>query len=83
MYVLKDMLLSKEVTTTVMWFNERDLDIIYVQCQVYDIKGETYLDIEQVIPLPSASATFALSWRHTVKSDREYANVYPHKSPTR
>jgi hypothetical protein len=24
--------------------------------RVYDIKGETYLDIEQVIPLPSASA---------------------------
>ncbi len=46
---------SKEVTTTVMWLNERDLDITCIQCRVYDIEGKTYLDLEQVIPLPSAS----------------------------
>ncbi len=46
---------SKEVTTTVMWLNERDLNITCIQCRVYDIAGKTFLDLEQVIPLPSAS----------------------------
>ncbi len=46
---------SKEVSTTVIWLNERGLDITCMQCQIYNIQGETYLDIEQVLPLPSAS----------------------------
>lgn len=46
---------SREVTTTVIWLNERDLDITCIQCRVYEIEGKTYLDLEQVIPLPSAS----------------------------
>lgn len=37
-----------------MWLNERDLDITCIQCCVYDIEGKTFLDLEQVIPLPSA-----------------------------
>lgn len=45
---------SKELTTAVMWLNERDLDIRCVRLQPYKLKDEILLDIEQIIPLPEA-----------------------------
>jgi len=46
---------SKEITTAVMWLNEKDLDIRCVRLQPYDFNGKTLLDVQQVIPLPEAS----------------------------
>lgn len=46
---------SKEITTTVLWLNERDLNIRCMEVKPYQIDGKRYLDIEQVIPLPAAS----------------------------
>jgi hypothetical protein len=45
---------SKELTTTVMWLNERDLDIRCVRVQPYRLGEELLLNIEQIIPLPEA-----------------------------
>jgi hypothetical protein len=45
---------SKELTTTVMWLNERDLNIRCVRLQPYRLGEELLLDIEQIIPLPEA-----------------------------
>lgn len=45
---------SKELTTTVMWLNERDLDIRCVRLQPYKLEERVLLDIEQIIPLPEA-----------------------------
>lgn len=45
---------SKELTTTVMWLNDRDLDIRCVRLQPYKLGEELLLDIEQIIPLPEA-----------------------------
>jgi len=45
---------SKELTTAVMWLNERDLDIRCVRLQPYKLGEELLLDIEQIIPLPEA-----------------------------
>ncbi|MEM6835497.1 MAG: hypothetical protein AAF609_01460 [Cyanobacteria bacterium P01_C01_bin.120] len=45
---------SKELTTAVMWLNERDLDIRCVRLQPYKLGDELLLDIEQIIPLPEA-----------------------------
>ncbi|MFG6094095.1 hypothetical protein SPB21_02545 [Leptothoe sp. ISB3NOV94-8A] len=45
---------SKELTTTVMWLNERDLDIRCVRLQPYKLGEELLLNIEQIIPLPEA-----------------------------
>lgn len=45
---------SRELTTTVIWLNERDLDIRCVRLQPYRLGEEILLDIEQVIPLPEA-----------------------------
>jgi hypothetical protein len=45
---------SKELTTTVMWLNERNLDIRCVRLQPYKLEEQILLDIEQIIPLPEA-----------------------------
>ncbi len=45
---------SRELTTTVMWLNERNLDIRCVRLQPYKLGEELLLNIEQIIPLPEA-----------------------------
>jgi hypothetical protein len=46
---------SREITTAVLWLNRFDgMDIRCVRLVVYELDGRTYLDIEQVIPLPQA-----------------------------
>lgn len=45
---------SRELTTTVMWLNERDLDIRCVRLIPYLYDGKILLDVQQVIPLPEA-----------------------------
>lgn len=46
---------SKELTTSVLWLNERDLDIRCVRLRPHMDGGRVLLDIQQVIPLPEAS----------------------------
>jgi Domain of unknown function (DUF4268) len=45
---------SKELTTSVMWLNERGLDIRCVRLKPYKDNGRVLVDVEQVIPLPEA-----------------------------
>lgn len=45
---------SKEITTTVMWLNDRNLDIRCIRIRPYKLMGKILLDIEQIIPLPEA-----------------------------
>lgn len=47
---------SKEITSTVLWLNDYGLDIRCVRLKPYNDNGRTLVDIEQVIPLPEASA---------------------------
>jgi hypothetical protein len=46
---------SPEVTSTVLWLNERDLDIMCVRLQPYRLGGTIVLDVQQIIPLPEAA----------------------------
>ena len=46
---------KKEITTSVMWLNERELDIRCVRMIPYQFQGKTLIDIQQVIPLPEAA----------------------------
>jgi hypothetical protein len=46
---------SPEVTSTVLWLNERDLDITCVRIQPYRLNDSTLLDVQQIIPLPEAA----------------------------
>lgn len=46
---------SRELLTSVLWLNERDLDIRCVRLRPHDLDGRTLLDVEQIVPLPAAS----------------------------
>ena len=46
---------SLEMTTTVLWLNERGLDIRCLSVVPYEIDTRRFLEIEQLIPLPSAA----------------------------
>ena len=43
---------SKELTTTVLWLNQRGLDIRCVRLEPYSDGDRVLLDVQQVIPLP-------------------------------
>ena len=45
---------SREITTTVLWLNDQGLGIRCIAANIYKIQEEYYLQIDQVIPLPSA-----------------------------
>ena len=45
---------SKELTTSVIWLNERGLDIICMRLKPYRDNDRVLLDVQQVIPLPEA-----------------------------
>jgi hypothetical protein len=46
---------SPEITTSVLWLNERELDIRCVRLIPYQFMGKTLLDIHQVLPLPQST----------------------------
>ncbi len=45
---------SRELTTSVLWLLDRDLDIRCVRLQPYKVDNRLLLDIRQVLPLPEA-----------------------------
>jgi hypothetical protein len=45
---------GKELTTAVLWLNERDLDIRCVRMKPYANGDQTLVDVQQVVPLPEA-----------------------------
>lgn len=47
---------SKELTTSVMWLRDRDIDVRCVRLKPYRLEdGRVLVDIQQLIPLPEAS----------------------------
>jgi hypothetical protein len=46
---------GKELTTTVLWLRERDIDIRCVRLRPYEDGGKRLIDVQQVIPLPEAN----------------------------
>jgi len=47
---------SREITTSVLWLNEKYLDIRCIRIKPYSDRGRTLIDVQQIIPLPEASA---------------------------
>lgn len=45
---------SKEITTSVLWLNDRDLDICCIRLSLHKIDNKLVLSAEQIIPLPEA-----------------------------
>lgn len=64
---------SKEVTTTVMWLNEYELDIRCVRLRPYSFEGRVLVDVETIIPLPEA-AGYQVQVREKARSEREARN---------
>ena len=47
---------SKELTTSVMWLNERDIDIRCVRFIPHKYQSQILIDVQQIIPLPEAES---------------------------
>src|SRR5690606_36022184 len=45
---------SKEITTSVLWLNERELDICCIRLSLHKIDEKLVLSAEQIRPLPEA-----------------------------
>lgn len=61
---------SKELTTSVMWLNERNLDIRCIRIKPYSDGGRVLMDVQQIIPLPEA-AEYAVQIREKEQKVRQ------------
>ncbi len=61
---------SKELTTSILWLNERDIDIQCVRIKPYKDINSLYLDIQQIIPLPEA-ADFQVKQKEKAAEERK------------
>lgn len=61
---------SKELTTSVMWLNEFGLDIRCVRMHPYVSGGQTFLDVQTVIPIPEV-AEYQVRIREKKQKERE------------
>jgi hypothetical protein len=61
---------SKELTTALLWLNDRGLDFRCVRVKPYSWEGRILVDVQQVIPLPEA-AEYQVKVREKVRRERE------------
>ena len=61
---------SPELTSSVMWLNEYNLDIRCVRMQPYTYEGQVLLDVQEIIPLPEA-ADYQIRIREKRERERE------------
>ena len=61
---------SKEITTSVLWLNSRDLDITCYRLIPYGYDGQTLVDVQQIIPLPEA-ADYQIRIKAKERSERQ------------
>jgi hypothetical protein len=60
---------SMELTTAVLWLNQRDLDIRCVRLQPYTLSGRVLVDVQQIIP-PLEAADYQVRVREKVSKER-------------
>lgn len=61
---------SKELTTSVMWLNEFGLDIRCVRMHPYVSGGQTFLDVQTVVPIPEVEE-YQVRIREKKQKERE------------
>lgn len=66
---------SKEITTTVLWLNGQGLDVRCLEVNPYELGGEIYLSVEQVIPLPSAESYVVQMGKKLAKAKRREKSI--------
>jgi hypothetical protein len=64
---------SPEVTSTVLWLNERDIDITCIRMRPYQLGEQLLLNVEQIIPLPEAT-DYQVQIRNKAREDRMTAS---------
>ncbi len=69
---------SKELTTAVLWLNERDLDIRCIRLTPYQDNGRVLIDVQQIIPLPEATEYQIQIREKEQKERKERAERNPH-----
>src|SRR5262249_27633604 len=67
---------SKELTTAVLWLNERDLDVRCVRLKPYALNGEVVLDAQQVVPLPEAE-DYTIQLKNKTQAERQQKSEQP------
>lgn len=60
---------SPEITSTVLWLNERDLDITCVRLRPYQLGEQLLVNVEQIIPLPEAT-DYQVQIRNKAREER-------------
>ena len=77
---------SKELTTAVIWLNDRDLDIVCIRLIPYKYGDDILVDIQQIVPLPEAEKyqvrikQKAEEQREARKSNKDYTKyIYQNK----
>ncbi|WP_151901384.1 hypothetical protein [Sulfurimonas hydrogeniphila] len=61
---------SKEITTSVMWLNERNIDIKCIRLVPYKLNEKVLIDVQQIIPLPEAE-NYQIQIKQQVSQRRE------------
>ncbi len=61
---------SKELTASVLWLNERELDINCFRMQPYKLNDELLLDVQKIIPLPETE-DFQVKIRQKQQQERK------------
>lgn len=62
---------SKEITTSVLWLNERDIDITCVRLSLYKLDAKLVMSADQIIPLPEAE-----SYQIDVRNKRREERIF-------
>jgi hypothetical protein len=75
--VLVSLNFSKELTTAVIWLNQRDLDIRCIRIIPYQDGERILLDVQQIIPLPEAADYQIQIKEKEQKVRRERSENYP------
>lgn len=61
---------GKELTTAVLWVRERDIDIRCIRLRPYRDKDATFVDVQQIIPLPEVN-DYQIQLREKVQEVRK------------
>lgn len=73
---------SKELTTSVMWLNQRDIDIRCIRLKPYRLGERILLDVQQIIPLPE-STDYQVRIREKVLEQRQARQQQSNRDFTR
>ncbi len=67
---------SKEITTSVLWLNDHDLDIRCVRLRPYSLDSRILLDVQQIIPLPEADS-YTIQLKKKAEESRQSRRFEP------